>query len=494
MNEVNLIADQSRKFASPTQGYKPWANVRNYGIVEVIMELMEKIVSLCKRRGFIYPGSEIYGGLSNSWDYGPLGIELKNNFKQLWWKTFIHHRDDVLGLDAAIIMNPKVWEASGHVEGFSDPLRECKFCHIRLRPDIIDEFQKHVVPGVGNITSKSEFIEQLKCLKSKDGKHQWGEVKQFNMMLKTHLGSAEDTASVAYLRPETAQGMFVDFKNIFSSFPKKLPFGIAQIGKAFRNEITTGNFLFRLRELEQMEIEYFIAPPKNDEDWQTYFEKWRKEMWKWFELVGIDNSKVHEHEIADGERAHYSKRTIDFEFDYPFGTKELYGLAYRTDYDLKSHQKYSGQDLTFRDQETEQSFIPHVIEPTWGVDRTFLAILLSSYDDKDPKRVVLKLKPFLAPYKVAVFPLVANKEEIVNKAKSVYGKLKPLFVAVFDDRGNIGKRYFAQDEIGTPWCVTVDYDTLEDNTVTVRQRDTMEQQRIKIDNLDTYFTSQLNGV
>lgn len=446
-----------------------------------IMDLMEKIVSLCKRRGFVYPGSEIYGGLSNSWDYGPLGIELKNNFKQLWWKTFVHRRDDVLGLDAAIIMNPKVWEASGHVAGFSDPLRECKLCHIRLRPDIIEE-------------QVSETNKDLICPKSSDGKHGWGEVKQFNMMLKTHLGSMEDSSTVAYLRPETAQGMFVDFKNILSSFPKKLPFGIAQIGKAFRNEITTGNFLFRLRELEQMEIEYFISPPKNDSEWQKYFEQWRREMWKWFELVGIDKNKVHEHEIADGERAHYSKRTIDFEFDYPFGTKELYGLAYRTDYDLKSHQKYSGQDLTFHDQETGQSFIPHVIEPTWGVDRTFLAILLSAYDDKDPKRVVLKLKPFLAPYKVAVFPLVANKEEIVNKAKSVYEKLKPSLAAVFDDRGNIGKRYYAQDEIGTPWCVTVDYDTLEDDTVTVRDRDTAKQERIKIDTLLEYFNKKLEVI
>jgi len=447
--------------------------------MDTIMDLMEKIVSLCKRRGFVYPGSEIYGGLSNSWDYGPLGIELKNNFKQLWWKTFVHRRDDVLGLDAAIIMNPKVWEASGHVAGFSDPLRECQLCHTRLRPDIIEE-------------QKSEPGEQLVCLKAQDKEHNWGEVKQFNMMLKTHLGSMEDSSTIAYLRPETAQGMFVDFKNIFSSFPRKLPIGIAQIGKAFRNEITTGNFLFRLRELEQMEIEYFISPPKNDSEWQKYFEHWRREMWRWFESVGIDKNKVHEHEIADGERAHYSKRTIDFEFDYPFGTKELYGLAYRTDYDLKNHQKYSGQDLSYRDAETGQSFIPHVIEPTWGVDRTFLAILLSSYDDKDPKRVVLKLKPNLAPYKVAVFPLVANKEEIVNKAKSVYEKLKASLVAVFDARGNIGKRYYAQDEIGTPWCVTVDYDTLKDDTVTVRDRDTAKQERIKIDSLLTYFNQKLD--
>lgn len=441
---------------------------------------MEKIVSLCKRRGFVYPGSEIYGGLSNSWDFGPLGIELKNNFKQLWWKTFVHRRDDVLGLDAAIIMNPKVWEASGHVAGFSDPLRECKLCHIRLRPDIIEELV-------------SQSNKDLSCPKSSDGRHGWGEVKQFNMMLKTHLGSMEDSSTIAYLRPETAQGMFVDFKNILSSFPKKLPFGIAQIGKAFRNEITTGNFLFRLRELEQMEIEYFIVPPEKDAEWQKYFEEWRREMWRWFDLIGLDVSKIHEHEIADGERAHYSKRTIDFEFDYPFGTKELYGLAYRTDYDLKNHQKFSGQDLTYRDQESGQSFIPHVIEPTWGVDRTLLAILLSSYYE-DEKRVVLKLKPYLAPFKVAVFPLVANREEIVNKAKSVYEKLKASIVTVFDARGNIGKRYYAQDEIGTPWCVTVDYDTLKDEAVTVRDRDTAKQERIKIGILIEYINKKLEVI
>lgn len=436
------------------------------------MDLMEKIVSLCKRRGFVYPGSEIYGGLSNSWDFGPLGIELKNNFKQLWWKTFVHGRDDVLGLDAAIIMNPKVWEASGHVSGFSDPLVECKSCHSRYRADQLE--------------SKDNVTPCPSC-----GKNEWTPQKDFNLMFKTHIGPVEDSSTIAYLRPETAQGMFVDFKNIFSSFPKKLPFGIAQIGKAFRNEITTGNFLFRLRELEQMEIEYFIAPPKSDKEWQKYFEQWRKEMWRWFDLVGIDSKKVHEHEIPDGERAHYSKRTIDFEFDYPFGTKELYGLAYRTDYDLKSHQKFSGQDLTYRNQETGESYIPHVIEPTWGVDRTLLAILLSSYDDKDPKRVVLKLKPYLAPYKVAVFPLVANKEEIVAKAKTVYEKIKPHLVIVFDDRGNIGKRYYAQDEIGTPWCVTIDYDTLKDDTVTVRDRDNAKQERVKIDDLNKYFQDML---
>ena len=437
---------------------------------------MDKIVSLCKRRGFVYPGSEIYGGLSNSWDFGPLGVEVKNNFKNLWWRNFVHRREDILGLDSALIMNSKVWEASGHVEGFSDPLRECQNCHIRLRQDVIDEFN----------------FEQSTCLKSKDKKHSWGEIKQFNLMFKTHIGSVEDSSTIVYLRPETAQGMFVDFKNVLSSFPRNLPFGIAQIGKAFRNEITTGNFLFRLRELEQMEIEYFISPPKTDADWLKHFELWRSEMWKWFEIVGIDKDKVHEHEIPDGERAHYSKRTIDFEFDYPFGLKELYGLAYRTDFDLNRHQDYSGQDLSYKDSEAGESIIPHVIEPTWGVDRTFLAILLSSYFE-DGKRVLLKLKPQIAPYKIAVFPLVANKNELIAKAKDLYLRLKSKFTTVWDDRGNIGKRYFSQDEIGTPWCVTIDYETIKDESVTVRDRDTTKQIRIKIDSLTDYFAKLLDG-
>ncbi|MEK7163953.1 MAG: glycine--tRNA ligase [Patescibacteria group bacterium] len=422
------------------------------------MDLMEKIVSLCKRRGFVYPGSEIYGGLSNSWDFGPIGAQLKKNIKDLWWKTFVEQRDDVLGLDAAIIMNPKVWEASGHVAGFSDPLVECKSCHNRFRADYVDIKEK-----CPTCTEKN-----------------WSEVKNFNLMLKTQLGAVEGSSNTAYLRPETAQGQFVDFKNVLSTNPKKLPFGIAQMGKAFRNEITTGNFLFRVRELEQMEIEYFIE----EKDWQEMFELWRNEMWNWFDLVGLDTTKIHEHEIEDGERAHYSKRTIDFEFDYPFGQKELYGLAYRTDYDLKKHQEASGQDLSY------EGVVPHVIEPTWGVDRTFLAVMLSAYCE-DGDRIVLKLNPKIASYKVAVFPLVRNKKEITKKAEDVYKDLKKNFAAVWDDRGNIGKRYYSQDEIGTPWCVTVDYQTLEDETVTVRDRDTATQERIAIKDLDSYFQNKL---
>lgn len=436
---------------------------------------MDKIVSLAKRRGFIYPGSEIYGGLSNSWDYGPVGTELKKNIKDLWWKTYVHRRDDIVGIDAALIMNPKVWEASGHIEGFVDPLRECKVCHKRFREDAFDP-------------ENPVFI----CLDGKPHKKEnLTETKNFNLMFKTFVGPTEDSESKAFLRPETAQAMFVDFQNVLSTHPKKLPFGIAQIGKAFRNEITTGHFLFRLREFEQMEIEYFIRPPQKEAEWQNHFETWRKAMWDWFTLVGIDKSKVKEHEIPDGERAHYSKRTIDFEFEYPFGLKELYGLAYRTDYDLSRHQKYSGRDLTYTDQETAEKFIPHVIEPTWGVDRTILAILLSSYFE-DGKRIVLRLPSQIAPYKAAIFPLVANKEDLVAKARSVYEKMKKSLMVVWDDRGNIGKRYFAQDEIGTPFCLTIDYTTLDDDTITIRHRDTTKQERIKIDKVKDYIDKNIN--
>ncbi|MEK7593502.1 MAG: glycine--tRNA ligase, partial [Patescibacteria group bacterium] len=349
---------------------------------------MDKIVSLCKRRGFIYPGSEIYGGLANSWDYGPLGVELKNNIKQLWWKKFVQSRDDIVGIDAALIMNPKVWEASGHLKNFSDPLIECKKCHYRFRHDEMSD--KTVCPNCGG----KEFSE----------------AKQFNLMFKTFIGPAEEQANIAYFRPETAQAMFVDFKNVLDTTRKTLPFGIAQIGKAFRNEITPGNFIFRTREFEQMEIEYFIR----GEEWEKWFEYWLEQMKDWLKEVGI-NKNLEYAEIPDGERAHYSKRTIDIEYKYPFGRKELYGLAYRTDFDLKNHFKKP----PYKDSETNEEFWPHVIEPTWGVDRTVLAVLLEAYcEEKD--RVVLKLPPKLAPYKAAVFPLLRNKPELVKKAREIY--------------------------------------------------------------------------
>ncbi len=432
--------------------------------------LMDKIVALCKRRGFIFPGSEIYGGLANSWDYGPLGVELKNNIKQAWWKRFVHLRDDIVGIDASLIMNPKVWEASGHIANFQDPLVECKKCHSRFRADHIKE---NSCPNCGE---KDSFTKE----------------KMFNLMFKTFIGPAEESANIVYFRPETAQAMFVDFKNVLDTQRIRLPFGIAQIGKAFRNEITPGNFIFRTREFEQMEIEYFIPPPKNDSDWQGPFEIWRKEILSWIkDDLGVDISKVHEKEIEDKERAHYSKRTIDFEYDFPFGVSELYGLAYRGDFDLTNHEKSSGQNLKYKDPETQEEFIPHVIEPTWGVDRSVLVVLIDAYRETEG-RIFLKLNPKLAPYKVAVFPLLANKPELIEKAREIYQTLKKDFTVAWDARGNIGKRYASQDEVGTPFCITFDFQSLEDQMVTVRDRDTAKQERVKIVDLPAFLFDKIN--
>jgi len=448
-------------------------------------QLMEKIISLCKRRGFVFPGSEIYGGLANSWDYGPLGVELKNNIKAAWWKRFVHMRDDMVGLDAALIMNPKVWEASGHLKEFSDPLVECKKCHERFRADQLmtnDEQKKEKSESTWACNNCGEFNGEIKP-------------RQFNLMLKTFLGPVENKDSVVYFRPETAQSMFVDFKNVLETSRKKLPFGIAQIGKAFRNEITPGNFIFRTREFEQMEIEYFIK----EENWKDSFEYWQKEMQSWMtEVLGLKKEHIHEFEVPDSERAHYSKRTIDFEYEYPFGKKELYGLAYRGDFDLKNHFK----EDPYSDIETGEKLYPHVIEPTFGVDRSVLAVLCDAYHEEPAsakgsgeakeERVVLKLKPGLAPYKAAVFPLLKNKPELVAKAQEVYQHLKKEFAVAWDDRGNIGKRYWSQDEIGTPYCITVDFDTLEKADVTVRDRDTMEQERMPIKDLKAFLTEKIN--
>ncbi len=436
---------------------------------------MEKIISLCKRRGFVFPGSEIYGGLANSWDYGPYGAQLKKNIKDHWWKFFVESRDDMVGLDAAIIMNPKVWEASGHVANFTDPLVECKKCHHRFRADQID-ISKDCPDCKGELT----------------------EPKQFNILMKTFLGAVEDSKEVAYLRGETAQAMFIDFPAVQQMSRKKLPFGVAQSGKAFRNEITPGNFIFRTREFDLMEFEYFFDPKKSD--WKELFEKWKTEMEMWMEVVGIDVAKTHAVDIPDGERAHYSKRTIDFEFDYPFGQKELFGLAYRGDYDLEQHEKASGQELHYLDPDTNEKVRPHVIEPAFGTDRAMLAILLSAFEeqplDGDDVRTVLHLKPAIAPVQVAVFPLMKNKPELVAKAREVYDMLRQTFRVEFDDNGNVGKRYRRQDEIGTPYCVTVDFDTLGENpelagTVTVRDRDSMKQERVKIEDLTEFFQTNL---
>ena len=400
-------------------------------------DLMGKIVSLCKRRGFVFQGSEIYGGLAGTYDYGHYGVALKNNIKQNWWKKFVDNRRDIYGMDASIIMNSKVWEASGHVAGFSDPMA--------------------------------------------DG-------KQFNVMFKTSVGAGEE-ATGAHLRPETAQGIFVNFKNTVDAFHPKLPFGIAQIGKAFRNEIAPRDFLFRQREFEQMEVEYFIRP----EDWEKYFEYWRGEMLEWMEDIGLDMTKVHELEVPDADRAHYSKRTIDFESDFPFGRKELFGQAYRTDFDLKNHK------LEYIDEDAPSApgkITPHVIEPSMGVDRILLALLVSVYaeDNKDGEaRSYLKFKPNIAPVVCAVSPLLKNKPELVEYANTkVFAPLKIEFGRVaWDDNGNIGKRYRRQDEIGTPWCIVVDFDTLTDDTVTVRDRDTGKQERIKVNELKNYIKERI---
>lgn len=431
---------------------------------------MESLIALSKRRGFIFQGSEIYGGLAGTWDYGPLGVALKNNIKGLWWKRFVESREDMYGMDAAILMNQKTWEASGHVGGFADPLVECGDCKKRFRADQVEK-----VPAKD--AEQKDAVSYWKC--ESCGHVNPADVKQFNMMFKTHVGAGEDSAAVSYLRPETAQGMFVNFKNIIDSFHPKLPFGMAQIGKAFRNEIAPRDFLFRAREFEQMEIEYFVKPA----DWKPTFERFESEMKAFIADVGLNAEKVHELEVPDGERAHYSKRTIDFEFDWPFGRKELYGLAYRTDYDLKQHSDFSKADLSYYDEETKERLIPHTIEPSFGLDRTILAVLCDAYTEDEmsgEKRVFLKLNPNVAPYKVAVFPLLKNKPELVKKAREIYQMIKKAIPATaFDDNGNIGKRYRRQDEIGTPFCVTVDFDTIEKNAgVTVRDRDSGKQERV----------------
>jgi glycyl-tRNA synthetase len=425
---------------------------------------MDEIVSLCKRRGFIFQGSEIYGGLAGTWDYGPFGVALKENIKRLWWKRFVDGREDMYPVDAAILMNSKVWEASGHASGFSDPLVECEKCKSRFRSDQLEDTTK--CPNCGGVLGKE---------------------RQFNMMFKTSIGAVEDSAATVYLRPETAQGMFVNFKNIIDSIHPKLPFGMAQIGKAFRNEITPRDFTFRVREFEQMEIEYFTHP----NEWEGQFAALQEETKKFFfDDLGLSKDAVHEYEVPANDLAHYSKRTIDFEFDFPFGRKELSGLAYRTDFDLKNHGDASTVPLQYLDDATGEKFIPHCIEPSFGLDRAALAVLSNAYT-KDAlggeERIYLKLKPSIAPVLCAVSPLLKNKPELVSKAREVFSMLKTEFGRVmFDDNGNIGKRYRRQDEIGTPFCIVIDFETLEGetkDTVTIRHRDSGEQERVSIESL-----------
>ena len=442
---------------------------------------MEEIVSLAKRRGFIYPGSDIYGGLSGTWDFGPLGVQLKRNIMQLWWKMFVDERDDMYGIDAAILMNQKVWQASGHVDTFTDPLVEDLETKQRFRAD-------HLLKDAGYSVDGLTLEQMTRLIKDNDVKSPAGnelsEVRTFNMMFKTTVGPVADDSSISYLRPETAQGIFTNYKNVLDSFYPDLPFGLAQQGKAFRNEISPRDFIFRSREFEQMEIEYFVNPA----NWEESFEHWRQQVWKWTQALGLPDDMVHELEVSENDRAHYSKRTIDFEFDFPIGREELLGLAYRTDFDLGNIQRVSGKNMDYTIKGTNEKFVPHVIEPSFGVERALMAVLTAAYTEDEvngDKRVYLRLPEHLAPVRFAVSPLVRNKPELVAKAREVYDLLKKKYGnVIWDDNGNIGKRYRRQDEIGTPHCVVVDFDTLEnDGLISVRDRDTTEQRRVKPEEL-----------
>ena len=442
------------------------------------MVKMEDIVSLCKRRGFIFPGSDVYGGFAGTWDFGPLGVMLKKNIMDTWWQFWVDKRDDMFGVDAAILMNPRTWVASGHTATFADPLVECKNCHGRFRADKLAD-------GINESVSTEEFLAlHVKCPTC--DKEDWGPIRKFNMMFKTHVGPIENDESIAYLRPETAQGIFTNFRNVVDTIYPNLPFGLAQQGKAFRNEISPRDFILRDRECSQMEIEYFVDP----KTWEPEFEKLLNEYHHFLtEKFGLDPKDLRDEEVAAADRAHYSKRTVDIMFNYPNGEEELMGIAYRTDFDLKNIERESGKSMEYRDKVTNEVFVPHVIEPSIGVERVLLAVLSSAYSEekvegKDETRTVLKLPFGLAPYKFCVSPLLKNKPELVSKAKEVYELLKEKYTFVtWDDSGNIGKRYRKQDEIGTPKCVVIDFDTLEDDTVTVRDRDTAEQVRVKIPEL-----------
>lgn len=447
---------------------------------------MEEIVSLCKRRGFVYQGSEIYGGLAGTYDYGPLGSILKNNIRDSWINTFVHNREDMYLIDAAILMNQRVWQATGHVDSFIDPLVDDLVTKKRYRADHLLE-ENGIDANALSVEQMSAVITE-KGIKSPEG-NALGPVRKFNMMLETKVGAMEDSSATSYLRPETAQGIFVNYKNVVDSMNPKLPFGIAQVGKAFRNEITPRDFIFRLRELEQMEIEYFIHP---ETSWESLFEMWLEEQKKWLGTIGLPIEKLHSYEHPDTARAFYSKKTVDLEFEFPFGTKELTGLAYRTDYDLSKHTESSGQKLTYFDEEKKVHVVPHVLEPTVGLDRATLAVVSEAYREDElggEKRVYLKFKPSIAPILCAVSPLLKNKPELVAKSREVFAMLKKEFGRVmFDDNGNIGKRYRRQDEIGTPFCIVIDFETLEGDTkdtVTIRHRDTGAQERVVITDLIT---------
>lgn len=454
---------------------------------------METIVRLCKSRGYVYPGSEIYGGLANTWDYGPLGVELKNNVKEAWRKKFIQENKNIVGLDAAILMNPETWVASGHVSGFSDPLLDCKECKTRHRADKLIESYAHekgedIVADGWTDEQMLKYINEHKIVCPKCGKLNYTDIRKFNLMFKTFQGVTEDSTSTVYLRPETAQGIFVDFKNVMRTTRKKIPMGIAQIGKAFRNEITPGNFTFRTREFEQMELEFFCKPG-TDIEWWKYWKEFCK---NWLLELGMKEENIRLRDHSPEELVFYSKGTTDIEFAFPFGWGELWGIADRTDYDLTAHQTHSKEDMSYLDPETNEKYIPYVIEPSVGADRVTLAFLCNAYEEQElgegDTRIVLHLHPALAPYKAAILPL---SKKLNDKADEVFQTLAKAFPVDYDNAGSIGKRYRRQDEIGTPYCITVDFDTLEDNQVTVRDRDTMEQIRIPIDQVEKYISEKI---
>lgn len=464
---------------------------------------LDEIVSLSKRRGFVFPTSAIYGGLANSYDYGPLGVLLLKNIKDAWFDTFVNKRTDMVGLDSQILLHPETWVASGHVASFSDPLVEDLITHKRYRADHLieafiekakkngkTEFDNFVVEDL-KVPAMAEFIKTHN-VKSPDG-NPISEPKDFSLLFETAIGTVAGEKSKVYLRGETAQGIFSNFKHILDSTRVQLPFGVGQIGKSFRNEITTGQFVFRTLEFEQAEIEYFFNPNDPKTPWEKLLSEWKDAMYEFVnQTLGVKAENLRWRQHTDTERSFYSKDTYDLEYNFSFGFKELWGIAYRTDYDLKQHAKFSGKDMSYRDPQTNEVLVPHVIEPALGIARAFLMVMMDAYHfDEEKNRVVMKFKPSIAPYKVAVFPLVKNKEEIVNKAEEVFKNLHKKMPAMWDDRGNIGKRYLYQDEIGTPFCVTVDYETLEDGSVTVRHRDTAEQERVKLDELESYLTNML---
>ncbi len=451
---------------------------------------LETIVNLAKRRGFVFPGSEIYGGLANSWDYGPLGVLLKNNVRDLWWKFFVQTRQDMVGLDTAILMNPKVWEASGHVANFNDPLVDCKNCKARHRADHLIE---EVAPGTDvtkmTLEQMTEFLRERAIACPTCGETQLTEVRRFNLLFETSLGTVEGQKQNIYLRGELAQGMFVDFKNVLDTMHMRVPFGIAQVGKVFRNEITPGNFTYRTLEFDLMEFEYFVQ----EKDWQKTFDYWLEEMYRFIDVLGISREMVRVREHAEDERAHYSKRSVDIEYNTPFGWKEMFAVSYRSDFDLKNHSQATGVDLQVVDPVSGEKYFPHVVEPTFGLSRLVLMLMLSAYTEEDvkgEKRIVMKLPPRLAPYQVAVLPL-SKKDELIAVAQPLVQELMKKWSCDFDITQSIGKRYRRQDEIGTPFCVTVDFDSLEDKKVTVRDRDTMVQERIGIDTLEDYLKEKL---